>query len=327
MNANDLDFYESLKILRDGAVSYLNEKNSQNRSYNTIMSIRNSLEFFTDFFAINEEMTINTIDKIFLLKFADSLRKKGNSISTINLKLNHVKYFLFALSDMDFSLFRELRTNLANSKNIQLKDKESVVESFTEHNYALLINLIQQYDMKEKLYVKIAAALKLLLFTGIRAEELLNLKFSDFNIEGDNYAIRIAGKGSVERFVYIALDVIQMNYEYLDEWYGNQNMYFIATTRGSNYAKMSRKDLYSLIKHHLNKHKIFQVGIHIFRHTFARDCLQNKGFDLAQVQYLLGHKSIAITNKYYAQYDKKIKVDAASKFAAVLQKKPNLNKS
>jgi len=147
---------------------------------------------------------------------------------------------------------------------------------------------------------------------------LLTLKFTDFTNENDNYAIKILGKGSVERVVYIALSIFEVNYEYLSNWYGLRSEFIISSTKG-NFTKMNRSSLYTLIERVLSNYGINQRGIHIFRHTFARDCLQNKGFDLPQVQYLLGHKSIIITNKYYAQYNSKVKVAAANAFATQLQ--------
>jgi len=66
-----------------------------------------------------------------------------------------------------------------------------------------------------------------------------------------------------------------------------------------------------MITNKMKKAKINKSGVHILRHTFARD-LGSKNINLATISELLGHADITLTARTYA------KSDEASKVRAVL---------
>ena len=65
-----------------------------------------------------------------------------------------------------------------------------------------------------------ALLIKLILFTGIRASECLDIKLDDFSYIEENtvYKIKIFGKGSKERFVYIAVNTIEKELVFLKNY-------------------------------------------------------------------------------------------------------------
>ena len=70
-----------------------------------------------------------------------------------------------------------------------------------------------------------ALLIKLILFTGVRASECLDLTLNDFTkidvTQDENsiavYKIRVQGKGNKERYVYITKDKINREFSYLIE--------------------------------------------------------------------------------------------------------------
>jgi site-specific recombinase XerD len=74
---------------------------------------------------------------------------------------------------------------------------------------------------------------------------------------------------------------------------------------------MSRIGLYNMISNKMKKARIYKSGVHILRHTFARN-LVSKNINLSTISELLGHADITLTARTYA------KSDEASKIRAVL---------
>ena len=65
--------------------------------------------------------------------------------------------------------------------------------------------------------------------------------------------------------------------------------------------------------------EVKHIGLHGFRHTYARLYLENGG-TLADLQHILGHSTPALTYSYYAHFDK----DHIVKRANVISVKGNV---
>ena len=131
------------------------------------------------------------------------------------------------------------------------------------------------------------------------------MNVSQNNEDIEVYKIRVQGKGNKERYVYIPKDKITREFSYLIENYYITN--YIAITNQNN--RMSRVGLYNAISNKMKKALINKKGVHILRHTFARD-LVSKNINLQTISELLGHASIVLTAKTYARSDEGSKVRA-----------------
>ena len=134
--------------------------------------------------------------------------------------------------------------------------------------------------------------LKILYFAGVRASELASIKWSDIVEQNDEqhgllYVILIKGKGNKERLAYLQYDIISKNYDFIKQR-NTDSVYVFETAHGNipNTANM-----YIEVKNELQKAGIKQFGLHIFRHTFARN-LVSKDVNLATIKDLLGHSNI-----------------------------------
>jgi integrase/recombinase XerD len=242
------------------------------------------------------------IDKEFLLSF---LNKDENiSSSTKILRLRVMKSFFSFIDEIEGlnSLF-EIRF-----KKLSIKAKVKEVEALNSDEVKRLLAL---FEKKTNSFNKNRDALliKLIIFTGIRASECLNLQLSDFfviDVDGVSvYKILIYGKGNKERYVYIKVDKIQKELEFLTV--NNYIVNYIAVT--SSKKKMTRVGLYNMISNKMKKALIKKKGVHILRHTFARD-LVAKNINLQTISELLGHASIILTAKTYARSNEGSKIRA-----------------
>lgn len=135
------------------------------------------------------------------------------------------------------------------------------------------------------------AVFELLLSTGCRVSEILNVKFEDVNFETNE--IHVFGKGRKHRMTRMNAKAKITLQEYLSTR-KDDCPYLIVSLRGS---------------HQINKHSIeneyremskavgFKVVPHEIRHTFATN-FYDLSNDIITLQTLLGHSKIETTTRY-----------------------------
>ncbi len=137
--------------------------------------------------------------------------------------------------------------------------------------------------------------LELLYGTGVRLNELINLKDTDVNsFQG---TIKVLGKRNKERVIPIGQFLVRTIKEYQSlkrALFPNMDM-LLLTDRGQKLYPMF---VYRKVKVYLELvTTISKKSPHVLRHTFATHLL-NKGADLNAVKDLLGHTSLAATQVY-----------------------------
>jgi len=155
-----------------------------------------------------------------------------------------------------------------------------------------LEKLLSQPDTSTHEGARDLAFLELLYSSGLRVSEACNLKIQDI----DDSACRVVGKGSKERIVPIGQRALLAIDNYLIQHRPNcQNPYLFAGKKG---GKVDRTGIWRRIKAYAKSAGIEKsVSPHTLRHSFATHLLDH-GADLRVIQELLGHSSIATTDKY-----------------------------
>ncbi|MBR8462862.1 tyrosine-type recombinase/integrase [Campylobacter sp. faydin G-24] len=142
--------------------------------------------------------------------------------------------------------------------------------------------------------------IKIIIFTGMRVSEALNIKRKDITEEGDLYVIRIRGKGNKYRIVMIKKELIVKLLDTIAINYINKEGYLFINKKGNRLtqAYVSRIVEQILFRAGIRKEK---NGAHMLRHTFAT-LLYKKQKDLVLVQEALGHSSLN-TSRIYTHFD------------------------
>ncbi|WP_201353154.1 tyrosine-type recombinase/integrase [Hydrogenimonas urashimensis] len=179
--------------------------------------------------------------------------------------------------------------------------QEAEVERFIE--------AIETHPFQRAVAARNRMLIKLILFTGIRVGEALQLKTKDLIPEGEVYLIRIVGKGNKARVVMIKQSHIK---KYLQEWLLLRKCdgdLLFCNKKGTllTQAYVSRIVEKILMQAGIRKEK---NGAHMLRHTFAT-MLYLKKKDLVLVQEALGHASLD-TSRIYTHFDKERLREAAS---------------
>lgn len=163
------------------------------------------------------------------------------------------------------------------------------------------IEEIDKYKFSSKIGARNRLIIKVILYTGVRVSEALNLNIKDMTKDGDAYILQVRGKGNKPRIVMIKERIIQKDLkEWLDIRYCENNLLF-CNQKGN---PISQAYMYTIVEKILISAGIRKEknGNHMLRHTFAT-LLYQKSHDLILVQESLGHADIN-TSRIYTHFDK-----------------------
>lgn len=159
-----------------------------------------------------------------------------------------------------------------------------------------LLDSIKDEDLKSRHPIRDKAIFELLYATGIRCSELVNIRMRDLDMAGKT--IRIIGKGNKERIVLFGDKAQQKLLAYLEQ---ERAMVKTSDERlflNNRFQPITQRTVQRIVEHFRIFLKVERkITPHKLRHSFATHLL-NQGADLRAVQELLGHKTLASTEKY-----------------------------
>jgi integrase/recombinase XerD len=138
--------------------------------------------------------------------------------------------------------------------------------------------------------------IKILLFSGIRADELINIKISDIYLENNFFFIKVLGKGNKERIVNIVQNKINEDYnDWISIHQGESDFLFMTL----NKKKISTQFLNIIMSEIFEEANLTKgkMGPHILRHTFATN-LYKETKDILLVKKALGHADLNTVQIY-----------------------------
>jgi len=167
------------------------------------------------------------------------------------------------------------------------KPKRTPKETLTEAEIAVIIAAART--------VRERAMLTVLAYSGIRCEELCNLKCGDIDIASGLIHV-VQGKGSKDRSVPIAGACTKVILEYLAKFPRDESSYLFTTLRhGVRYSEWA---LRRMVKKVVKRTGIKKgVHPHLFRHSLATNMLM-RGAHIITIQQILGHSDIQTTMIY-----------------------------
>jgi len=165
--------------------------------------------------------------------------------------------------------------------------------------------LIDMPNPRVKTGLRNKAILSLMVDSGMRASEVINLRPGDINYK-DRIVTIIAGKKNVDRFAGYSAYTGELLKQYKAQRPKGPTFFCSAYVsncpRGSKKKignKLSRVYLHQMISKYAVRAGIKKkVGCHTLRHTFALQFYKDSGHDLKALQRILGHADIATTGIY-----------------------------
>ncbi len=224
-------------------------------------------------------------------RFIIHMKEKGASNSRISNVIASAKWLITKLQGKEMA-FDQL--NLLTIKKPRAMKKET--NYLTEAEIKQFLEGIQR-DMAKRETVKnirfLAFAL-ILIQTGARIGEVLSIDIDD--IDRQNKEIKIIGKGSKPRKLFLRAETIQVIDNYLAVRRDNEKALFVTQDGMSRWQQTDAGRSFRRYKKLSGIKKTFVI--HTLRHTFATQYLM-KGAGINVVQTALGHSDPVTTLKYY----------------------------
>lgn len=243
----------------------------------TISSIK-KIEIILKFFTILNEYKISDIKLFQLQKIFDemtfSYNYKGNCKSVLN------RIFDFAVKN-DFVESNKVKFVELGKKNIVIERK-----IFTKKEIEVLW---------KNLEIKNVYLILILIYTGMRVGELLNLKVADVDLDNKVIYIRKSKTDAGVRTIPIPDKVLSLFTDNICY----KNEYFIFTKTFNQMSYMSFRYIFESI---LRKVGLQKHTIHDTRHTFAT-LLNNADANKTSIIKLIGHSDFSTTENVYTHKD------------------------
>lgn len=259
----------------------------KNYSRHTILAYEKDIQLFEKFvFTEFEQESITKIDYTEIRSWIITLVDSGLTNRTINRKISSLNsYFKFLQKT-------EQRQDNPLAKHKALKVSSRVQVPFSENEIKEVLDLLNEdgfLGLRDRLIIELFYS------TGIRREELINLKEAD--VDFYNSTIKVLGKRDKERIIPMIKTIEKTLKKYLSEKKKNDlmNESLFVTEKGNKiYGTLVYRIINTYFSRVSNKVK---KSPHIIRHSFATHLL-NEGADLNSVKELLGHSSLASTQVY-----------------------------
>lgn len=276
---------------------YLYIASEKGLSKNTQEAYRYDIDRFVAFL---KELQIDDFKKVeqkHFLKFIEQCQKQGYASSSISRLLMALKV-LFKFLKREGYVQSNVALYLSSPKMWQVVPKvlspDHVDKLLNEPKTTL------ETEARDK------AILETLYGSGLRVSEICGLKINDV----DDQFVKVKGKGNKERVVPIGKKAIEAIDYYLCTYRNDNEPYLFITTRKK---PIDRILVWKRIKYYAQRAGIVQnLSPHTLRHSFATHLLEN-GADLRVIQEMLGHASIATTDRYTQVSQKHLK-EAFEKF-------------
>ena len=201
----------------------------------------------------------------------------------------------------NLSVIREILKFCQDKLRLEVMDAEKIkrpkipkrrVEYLTEEELKQFFNSIGKKSTRD---LRFRAFLSILISTGCRIGEALNLKIAD--IDFDKKEAMIVGKGNKQRKIYFNDWSIKCIKDYLKR--RGYKYQFVFIGESENNLPWDRNDAQRSFRRYRRKAGMSEkVTAHIIRHSFAT-ILMKKGISLGHIQVLLGHSDIQTTSRHY----------------------------
>jgi integrase/recombinase XerC len=291
--------------LRHHIETFLEALRNRAVSEHTLSSYESDLRDFEAFLKFRKA-AFDAVDHVLIRDFLGHLYERGLEKTSIARKLACLRtFFKFLVRE------RRLKTNPAELISSPRLPKK-LPSYLPEDEAAAVVEMPQGDAMKD---LRDRAILELLYASGLRVRELAGL--NDENLDMPQQLIRVFGKGRKQRIVPFGEFAARALAAYLEERDrlglaqpedDGQTPIFVSV-RG---RRLSARDVQRLVeKTRLRLPSGRRMTAHTLRHSFATHLLE-RGADLRVIQELLGHSSLATTQKYThvslehlrAEYDK-----------------------
>lgn len=268
-----------IKPLDDFCIYIASEKNL---ATTTQEAYHHDIKSFLDFF----QKPLKTIQEEDIVSYLEHLKNKNLKESTVSRAFIALKVFFRFLK----------RERYLDVSVVDLLDTPRIWQTLPEIlSYKEVVSLLQAPDETTESGCRDRAILELLYGSGLRVSEVTCLDIYDV----DDTFVKVRGKGRKERVVPVGQKSLEAIDRYLAQFRGGHdsehNLALFVTEKGK---RVDRFLIWRNIKEYGKESGITKnIHPHTLRHSFATHLLDG-GADLRIIQEMMGHASIASTDRY-----------------------------
>ena len=286
MKTDDLKHQEELDENTSMIESFISSKQIEGCSDRTIKYYKEIIDKFNDSF----DKSIKKITTEEIRSYLSNYKEMSTCGSTTIDNIRRVLSSFFSwLEDEDYIIKSPIR------RIHRIKTPTTVKEVLTDENLEKLRDECEN--------IRDLSLIELLISTGMRVGELVNLNISNLNFE-DRSCI-VLGKGNKEREVYFDAKTKLHLKEYISKRNDTNDALFVSLREPHQRLSISGIEL--IVRNLGVNTNINKVHPHKFRRTLATMAI-DKGMPVEQVQKLLGHVKIETTMHYAMVNQSNVKI-------------------
>lgn len=268
---------------------YINLMRSKVRP-DTLNYYRENLNLVFKFFKLEGIFETKYIDQRLIDKYISWEKSQGNKNQTINKRIGILKTALKRLEECDLITY-------PNFKFAKLKETQTKIQVISKPDLKKILDHLKDMKLEHQVMIH------LLLGTGIRRNELVNIKVANINFEQKTIYLDFTKSGK-PRYIYINFndEIIDLIKELIAKNKCKENPYLFAIG-DEHIDKKSVSSMLLKLKRDLD---IDILSSHKFRHLYATELLKN-GADIFTVKELLGHQDLEMTQRYLDFTNEEIK--------------------
>lgn len=283
------------------------ERKSIFEIYRSPKTIKDYMFYLKDFlnFVYEGEGDIRGDELIDLMKDIDKTDVEdyiSHLVDERGLKKTSINKILSALK----SLYKEMEKNGFDNpfKYIELFKVGRNIDNILKLSFEDIKKIIGLYKIKGEKEYRNITILYTLFYTGMRSQELLNLKFKHIFVREGSYYIKLeqtkSGREQYKSVYGILADKLNEYKNYLQSLYSIDDEeieeQYIFSSSVKNNTQLSYRALYDLVQ---NFGKLIgkDISPHNIRHAVATE-LSINGADLLEIRDFLGHADTRVTEVY-----------------------------
>jgi integrase/recombinase XerD len=282
------------RTLAEAFADFTQAKRVMNVSEETIKHYNCGYRYFVDFFG--EGRYCAEVSKDTILDYLAYIREEKPDIAQKTVEtyirgLRTVLYFFMENGWMD-----EFKINLPRTEEI-------IKETYTDEE---IKRLIKKPDIKTCTFSELRnwAMVCYFIATGNRSSTVADIRIGDVRLQENEVFIRKT-KQKKQYILPISGSLKPVLQEYMRFRKGEADDFLFCTANGGQFTKNTLGECMRLYN---RSRGVERTGVHLFRHTFAKNWIMNGG-DIFRLQKILGHSTLDMVKNYVAIYGSDLKRD------------------